>query len=37
MGQKDKDGYYAEKCHFLLTLALKYNNKITGLIKSKNM
>ena len=27
MGQKDKDGYYAEKCHFLLTLALKYNNK----------
>ena len=37
MGQKDEDGYYAEKLHFIKTLAPKYNIIKTGLIKSKNM
>ena len=27
MGQKDQDGYYAEKCHFFSTLEPKYTNK----------
>ena len=38
MGQKDQDGYYAEKCHiFFSSLEFKYTNLITVQIKSKNM
>ena len=37
MGQRDQDGYYAEKCNFFSsTLALKYTNSKTDLIKSKS-
>ena len=35
MGQKDQDGYYAEKGHFFSTLLLKYTTLQRGLIKIK--
>ena len=37
MGQKDKDGYYDEQCHFFSTSELKYTNFKTGPKKSKNV
>ena len=37
MGQKDQDGYYAEKCKKKSALELKYINLKTVHIKSKNM
>ena len=37
MGQKDQDGYYAEKCHSFSTSVLIYTNLQIGPIKSKNI